>query len=85
MAGAVNSVLRWSLSFKRKCRARNLIGCDGNHVMLQCDKLLSLGLAERREALEKSGLCMFCLKHSADLGVLRQGRIIQAQMHAPRM
>jgi hypothetical protein len=57
----------WDLSFRRKCRARNLIGCDRNHVMLQCEKLMSLGLAERKDALEKSGLCMFCLKHSADL------------------
>jgi hypothetical protein len=53
LTGAVNTVERgeiprspsprWSLSFKKRCRARNLIGCDGNHVMLQCEKLLSLG------------------------------------------
>jgi hypothetical protein len=24
----------WDVSFGRKCRARNLIGCDGDHVML---------------------------------------------------
>jgi hypothetical protein len=57
----------WELSFGRKCRARNLIGCDGEHVMLQCEKLMSLGLAERKEVLEKSGLCMYCLKHAAEL------------------
>ncbi len=57
---------QWDLSFKRKCRARNLIGCVGDHVMVQCDKLLSLGLAGRRDVLEKSGLCMFCLRHSAE-------------------
>jgi hypothetical protein len=64
---------QWDLSFRRKCRARNLIGCDGNHVMLQCEKLLSLGLAERRDVLEKSGLCMFCLKHSAELECYGKG------------
>jgi hypothetical protein len=58
---------QWDLSFRRKCRARNLIGCDGDHVMRQCDKLLSLGLAERKDVLERSGLCTFCLKHSAKL------------------
>ncbi len=49
----------WDVSFGRKCRARNLIGCDGDHVMLQCKKLMSLGLSERKEVLEKSGLCTF--------------------------
>jgi hypothetical protein len=83
LTGAVNVVERqeaprppspqWDLSFRRKCRARNLIGCDGNHMMLQCKKLLSLGLAERRDALEKSGLCMFCLKHSAELECYGKG------------
>jgi hypothetical protein len=57
----------WDVSFGRKCRARNLIGCDGDHVLLQCDKLLSMGLSERRDVLEKSGLCLFCLKHAAEL------------------
>jgi hypothetical protein len=83
LTGAVNVIERgetprplspqWDLSFRRKCRARNLIGCDGNHMMLQCEKLLGLGLAERRDALEKSGLCMFCLKHSADLECYGKG------------
>jgi hypothetical protein len=57
----------WDVSFGRKCRAWNLIGCDGDHVMLQCKKLMSLGLSERKEVLEKSGLCTFCLKHAAEL------------------
>ncbi len=35
-----------------------MVGCDGDHVMIQCDKLLGLGLAERRDVLEKSGLCI---------------------------
>ncbi len=42
-------------------------------MMLQCEKLLGLGLAERRDALEKSGLCMFCLKHSAELECYGKG------------
>ncbi len=83
LTGAVNVVERgeglrpispqWDLSFRRKCRAQNLIGCDGNHVMLQCDKLLSLGLAERKDVLERSGLCTFCLKHSAELECYGKG------------
>jgi hypothetical protein len=83
ITGAVNVVEReeaprspspqWDLSFRRKCRARNLIGYDGNHRMLQCEKLLNLGLAERRDALQKSGLCMFCLKHSAELECYGKG------------
>ncbi len=48
----------WELSFGRKCRTRNLIGCNGDHVMLQCEKLMSLRLVERKEVLEKSGLCI---------------------------
>jgi hypothetical protein len=63
LTGAVNVIERgggsrptspqWDISFKRKCRARNAVGCDGDHVMIQCDKLLSLGLAERRDVLEE--------------------------------
>jgi hypothetical protein len=63
----------WDVSFGRKCRARNLIGCDGDHVMLQCKKLMSLGLSERKEVLEKSGLCTFCLKHAAELECYGRG------------
>jgi hypothetical protein len=83
VAGALNVVEQrdsprspsplWELSFGRKCRARNLIGCDGDHVMLQCEKLMSLGLVERKEVLEKSGLCMFCLKHAAELECYGRG------------
>jgi hypothetical protein len=83
LTGAVNVVERggssrpvspqWDLSSRRKCRARNLIGCDGDHVMIQCDKLLGLGLAERRDVLEKSGLCMFCLKHLAEFECYGRG------------
>jgi hypothetical protein len=63
----------WDVSFGRRCRARNLIGCDGDHVLLQCDKLMSMNLSERREVLEKSGLCMFCLKHAAELECYGRG------------
>jgi hypothetical protein len=73
----------WDLSFGRKCRARNLIGCNGNHVMLQCEKLMSLGLAERKEVLEKSRLCMFCLKHSADLECYGKGGLSKPRCNQP--
>jgi hypothetical protein len=63
----------WDVSFGRKCRARALIGCDGDHVLLQCDKLLSMKLSERKEILEKSGLCLFCLKHAAELECYGRG------------
>jgi hypothetical protein len=41
--------------------------------MLQCDKLLGLGLAERTDVLERSGLCTFCLKHSAEFECYGKG------------
>ncbi len=63
----------WDVSFGRKRRARNLIGCDGDHVLLQCDKLLSMELSERKEILEKSGLCLFCLKHAVELECYGRG------------
>jgi hypothetical protein len=83
LTGAVNTVERgeaprspspqWSLTFRKKCRARNLIGCDGNHVILQCEKLRGMKLAERREVVEKSGLCTFCLRHGAELECYARG------------
>jgi hypothetical protein len=63
----------WDVSFGRKCRAQNLIGCDGEHVFLQCNKLLGMKLSERKEVLEKSGLCLFCLKHAAELECYGRG------------
>jgi hypothetical protein len=63
----------WDVSFGRKCRARNLIGCVGDHVLLQCNKLLGMKLSERKEVLEKSGLCLFCLKHAAELECYGRG------------
>jgi hypothetical protein len=93
LTGAVNVIERgetprspsppWDLSFRRKCRARNLIGCDGNHVMLQCEKLMRLGLAERKNTLEKSGLCMFCLKHAADLECYGKGGLSKPRCALP--
>jgi hypothetical protein len=73
----------WELSFGRKCRARNLIGCNGDHVMLQCEKLMSLGLTERKEVLEKSGLCTFCLKHAAELECYGRGGLSKPRCTQP--
>jgi hypothetical protein len=65
VTGAVNVVKQripsrshspsWDVSFGRKCRARNLIGCDGDHVLLQRDKLLSIELSERRRSWKRAG------------------------------
>jgi hypothetical protein len=41
--------------------------------MLQCKKLMNLGLSERKEVLEKSGLCTFCLKLAAELECYGRG------------
>jgi hypothetical protein len=83
MAGAVNVVEQetiprsqspsWDVSFGRKCRARYLIGCDVDHVLLQCNKLLGMELDERKEILKKSGLCLFCLKHAVEVECYGQG------------
>jgi hypothetical protein len=51
--------------------------------MLQCEKLLSLGLAERREVLERSGLCTFCLKHSAELECYGKGGLSKPRCTRP--
>ncbi len=34
---------------------------------------MSMGLSERKEVLEKSGLCLFCLKHAAELECYGRG------------
>ncbi len=83
VAGAVNVIEQetiprshspsWDVSFGRKCRARYLIGCDGDHVLLQCTRLLGMKLDERKEVLKKSGLCLFCLKHAAEVECYEQG------------
>jgi hypothetical protein len=42
-------------------------------VVLQCAKLLGLSLDERRKVLEQSRLCLYCLKHAAELECFWQG------------
>jgi hypothetical protein len=42
-------------------------------VLLQCAKLLELNLDERRKMLEQSGLCLYCLKHAAELKCYGRG------------
>jgi hypothetical protein len=93
LTGAVNTVEQeeiprspspqWSLSFKKKCRARNLIRCDGNHVILQCEKLRGMKLADRREVVEKSGLCTFCLRHGAELECYAKGGLSKPKCTRP--
>jgi hypothetical protein len=36
-------------------------------MVLQCTRLQKLDLNERRRVLEESGLCMYCLRHAAEL------------------
>ncbi len=83
MSGVVNVVNQqtpprsrsptWDVSSGRKCRARYLVGCDRDHVLLQCTKLLALNLDERKEVLKQSGLCLYCLKHAAEVECYGQG------------
>jgi hypothetical protein len=63
----------WDVSSGRKCQARYLVGCDGDHVLLQCNKLLGLNLNERKEVLKRSGLCLYCLNHAAEVECYGQG------------
>jgi hypothetical protein len=51
--------------------------------MIQCKKLMSLGLSERREVLEKSGLCTFCLKHAAELECYGRGGMSKPRCTQP--
>jgi hypothetical protein len=74
---------QWGLSFRKKCRARNLIKCDGNHVILQCEKLRGMALAERRDVVEKSGLCTFCLRHAAELECYAKGGLSKPRCTRP--
>jgi hypothetical protein len=96
VAGAVNMIKQktiprshspsWDVSFGRKCRARYLIGCDGDHVLLQCTKLLGLELSKRKELLKKSGLCLYCLKHAAEVEFyIWAGEFLEAVVHAGRL
>jgi hypothetical protein len=63
----------WETSNWRKCSVQPQTGCDGNHVALRCTKLRELAANERRKMLEKSRLCMYCLKHAAELECYGQG------------
>jgi hypothetical protein len=49
------------------------VGCDGDHALLQCTNLLELNLNERKEVLKRSGLCLYCLKHAAEVESYGQG------------
>jgi hypothetical protein len=51
--------------------------------MLQCEKLLSLGTAERREVMERSGLCTFCLRHAAELECYGRGGLSKPKCTQP--
>ncbi len=42
-------------------------------MLLQCAKLLELNLDERKEVLKQSGLCLYCLKHAAELECYGRG------------
>jgi hypothetical protein len=87
MSGAVNVIGQqspprlhspsWDVSSGRKCRAWYLVGCDGDHVLLQCAKLLELSLSERKEVLKRSGLCLYCLKHAAEVECYGQGGFLK--------
>jgi hypothetical protein len=93
LTGAVNTVEReeeprspsphWDLSYRKRCRARNLIGCDGNHLILQCEKLRGMKLAERREVVERSGLCTFCLRHAVELECYAKGGLTKPRCTRP--
>jgi hypothetical protein len=63
----------WDVSSGRRCRARFLVGCDGDHVLLQCAKLPELSLDERKEVLKQSELCLYCLKHAAEMECYGRG------------
>ncbi len=57
----------------RKCRVQEQTGCEGDHLVLKCGKLRELSLCDRRKVLEASGLCMFCLRHPANVECFDQG------------
>jgi hypothetical protein len=42
-------------------------------MLLLCVKLLELGLSERKEVLKQSGLCLYCLKHAAEMECYGRG------------
>jgi hypothetical protein len=52
-------------------------------VILQCEKLHGLGVTERREVVEKSGLCTFCLRHAAELECYAKGGLSKPRCTRP--
>jgi hypothetical protein len=94
-SGAVNVVSQqspprshsptWDTSSGRRCRVQYQTGCDGNHVALQCTRLQELGLDERRKVLERNGLCMYCLKHAAELECYGQGGLRSLGARSPNV
>jgi hypothetical protein len=93
LTGAVNTIEgeedprspspHWDLSYRKRCRARNLIECDGNHLILQCEKLCGMKLAERKEVVERSGLCTFCLRHAVELECYAKGGLSKPRCTCP--
>ncbi len=73
----------WETSNWRRCRVQPQTGCDGNHVAIRCTKLRELAAKERRKVLEKSGLCMYCLKHDAKLECYGQGGLSKSWCAQP--
>ncbi len=57
----------------KRCRVQQRTGCGGDHLVLKCSRLRELSLSERRKVLEASGLCMYCLKHPAELECYGRG------------
>ncbi len=52
-------------------------------MVLQCAKLLGLNLDERRKVLGQSGLCLYCLKHAAELECFGQGGFLKPKCMRP--
>jgi hypothetical protein len=52
-------------------------------VILRCEKLHGMKLAERREVVEKSGLCTFCLRHGAELECYAKGGLSNPKCARP--
>jgi hypothetical protein len=71
--GAANVVTKQPARGQRKCRVQEQTGCEGDHLVLRCNKLWELGPCDLKKALEASGLCMFCLRHPANAECFDQG------------
>jgi hypothetical protein len=79
----------WDVSLGRKCRARNLIGCDGDHVLLQCSKLLGMKLSDRKVLEEEDPgeerAVLVLPEARGGIGVLWARGPLQAQVHTDRL